>query len=260
MSSTEGDQSASFDIDSLLQFSPPQYMCQKCCALNLPLPPSSLTEKPVVCPVCQVKYLPTNEYPTWALKEYLKEEGAALSSLKNPIVHGQALALIARNFRAKDEDYPPICALYACLLQAQQFVHFTTYGISYEFIGALKLAAQRVTIRGVVTNVNADAVRELTEFPSEAPRLRIAVFGSGDRVYDVPHQKLIVVDGLVAFKGSTNLTIPGWRKAQKGLDLLEMVTDVAQVIKLHNEYFSPLWGQHRHSDYGDTIKMHGWDF
>jgi len=110
-----------------------------------------------------------------------------------------------------------------------------------------------VPIRGVVTNAEGETVRELKEFPSEAPRLQIQVFGSGDRVYDVPHQKLIVVDGLVAFKGSANLTLSGWRKAEKGLDLLEVVTDVDQVIKLHNEYFAPLWG--KHSDFSDTIEM-----
>jgi len=219
-------------------------MCQKCCALNLPLRPSFAAKDPPVCPVCQVQYLATDEYRNWQITDYLQKEARTFITFKNPIAHGQALALIARNIRVKKEHYPPIRALYACLLQAEQFVHFTTYGISHQFIGALKLAAQRVPIRGVVTNAEGDTVRELKEFPSEAPRLQIQVFGSGDRVSDVPHQKLIAVDGLVAFKGSTNLTISGWRKAEKGLDLLEVVTDVDQVIKLHNEYFSPLWGKH----------------
>lgn len=244
---------ASFDIDSLLRFTPPRFMCQKCCALNLPPRPSFASKDPIACPVCQVKYLSTDDYRNWQFLEYLRKEAGTSIEFKNPIAHGQHLASIARHFRAKKEHYPPVRALFAFLLQAEQFVHFTTYGISHQFIGALKLAAQRVTIRGVVTNAASNAIRELKEFPNEAPRLQIQAFGSGDRVYDVPHQKLIVVDGLVAFKGSTNLTVSGWRKAERGLDLLEVVTDVDQVIKIHNEYFSPLWGQH--SDCGDTIEM-----
>jgi hypothetical protein len=67
------------------------------------------------------------------------------------------------------------------------------------------------------------------------------------------HQKLVIIDGLLAFKGSANLTLNGWRKAAKGLDLVEVVTDVNEVTQLHNEYFSPAWGQS--SKHDDTIEM-----
>jgi phosphatidylserine/phosphatidylglycerophosphate/cardiolipin synthase-like enzyme len=56
-----------------------------------------------------------------------------------------------------------------------------------------------------------------------------------------PHQKLIVVDGLVAFKGSTNLTLNGRRKPTRGLDHVEFVTNINEVIDLHNRLFSPVW-------------------
>jgi hypothetical protein len=47
---------------------------------------------------------------------------------------------------------------------------------------------------------------------------------------------------LLAFKGSANLTMDGWRKAAKGLDSIEVATDVKEVIDLNNRLFSPVWG------------------
>jgi len=120
-------------------------------------------------------------------------------------------------------------------------------------IGALKLAAQNVQIRAVVANVDEQARSELTDYNAEAPRLRVQTFPSDMSYQDYPHQKLIVVDGLLAFKGSVNLTMNGWRKAAQALDMLEVVTNVDEVRSLHNKYFSPLWGQL--SDIGDTILM-----
>jgi hypothetical protein len=92
----------------------------------------------------------------------------------------------------------------------------------------------------------------LKDYPDEAPSLRIHAFAES-RFREVPHQKLIVIDGLLAFKGSSNLTLSGWRKADKGLDIIEVVTDVGEVIRLHNEYFSPLWA--RSSEIMDSIAM-----
>jgi hypothetical protein len=51
----------------------------------------------------------------------------------------------------------------------------------------------------------------------------------------------LIVDGLVAFKGSANVTNTGLRKADRGLDLSEIVTDYAQVTTLNNKYFAPVW-------------------
>jgi hypothetical protein len=232
-----------FDIDNFLQFQPPKYLCQKCCALNCP-PSLSYEEygKSIVCPVCQVEYIPVvNEYNYWQLEKYLDEEALTSIEFKNPIVHAKALARIVRNIKSKESSYPPIRGLFDLLLAAKQFVHFTSYGISHQFIGALKLLAQRINIRGIVTGVDDATAREIKEFPDEAQNLQIYIFDEKDGARDVPHQKLIVVDGLIAIKGSTNLTLNGWRKAAKGLDLLEIVTNIAEVTKLHNEYFSPLW-------------------
>lgn len=50
----------------------------------------------------------------------------------------------------------------------------------------------------------------------------------------------MIVDGLVAFKGSANLTNAGPRRADRGLDISEVVTDFEQVTDLNNKYFAPV--------------------
>jgi hypothetical protein len=122
-------------------------------------------------------------------------------------------------------------------------------------IGALKVIAQDVAVRGIVSNVSGETAAELIEYANDVPpgNFEVKVFGSGSGLHDVPHQKLIVVDGLLAFKGSANLTIPAWRKAADGLDIIEAVTDVEEVVQLHNRYFSPVWAQA--SGIGSQITM-----
>jgi phosphatidylserine/phosphatidylglycerophosphate/cardiolipin synthase-like enzyme len=94
----------------------------------------------------------------------------------------------------------------------------------------------------------------LEDYKNEAPNLEIKTICASSHKWDkLPHQKLIVIDGLLAFKGSANLTLGGWRKAQWGYDEIEVVTDVEKVINLHNRYFSPIWA--KLSDCGETIAI-----
>jgi hypothetical protein len=99
----------------------------------------------------------------------------------------------------------------------------------------------RVPVYGFVSGVEEYTRIELTEFPDEAPRLHAHVIQPAQGAWDAPHQKLIVVDGLFAFKGSTNLTNRAIRKADQGLDLNESVTNFQRVTDLNNRYFAPVW-------------------
>jgi phosphatidylserine/phosphatidylglycerophosphate/cardiolipin synthase-like enzyme len=244
---------AMFDIDTLLNFRPPRYMCQKCCALNLPkFSPFSDTE-PVVCEVCKVEYVPTNECNRSQLLDYFSRVAGTAFTFKEPLQHCQTLATYARMIRQRDSrHWPPLKSLLQLFLQAKKFIHFTTFGISETFVGALKVISQRVSVRGIVSNPGDRVISELTEFESEAPNLYVHMF-KADRLQDVPHHKLIVVDGLLAIKGSPNLTTFAWRKIEKGFEIADVVTDVEEVMHLHNQYFSPIWGER--SDKGDQIEM-----
>lgn len=257
----------SFDLTSLLAFTPPRYICAKCCALLLHLTSSVRAEK-VKCPVCGVEYLPTSSYSGHkAAEKYLKDYGFYIQ-FDDLIGHSQKLAKIAhemRDFLARQRthrstpngfDYfSPMRALFYALGSAKKFVHFTSYGISPMLLGAIKMAAQQVPIKGVVSNVEPQMVKELTVSQDEAPRLEIKVFERGAHWDKIPHQKLIVVDGLLAFKGSANLTISGWRKAAQGHEVIEVETDVREVVDLHNRFFSPIWAEVNEDIRNDTLPM-----
>src|SRR4051812_26558969 len=104
-----------FDIDSLLDFAPPIYMCQKCCALNSPY--REILPNEVVCGVCGVQYLASTDFSLWQVYRYLEEVARTSIRFKDPIRHCQALASIARRIRAPSEHYPPMRTLLTAFLQ-----------------------------------------------------------------------------------------------------------------------------------------------
>lgn len=227
----------SFDIDALLRYTPPQYVCERCFALLNALPETDAYR----CPVCTVMYVPTNEFPSAGA--YLAARGLALA-YDDAVAHGQRLALLARRTRAalaaQTTDYPPMRALMEALTLAKHCVHFTTFGISAIMLGALKMAAQRVAVRGIISGIKRDEMyRELTTHADDAPLLQTRLFGQNSQWF--PHQKLIIIDGMLAFKGSANMTDIGWRKAAHGQEVIEVLTDMREVVELNNRFFSPVW-------------------
>lgn len=67
-----------------------------------------------------------------------------------------------------------------------------------------------------------------------------------------------MIDGLIAFKGSANLTRSAWRKATEQREMIEAVTDPGEIAKLHNRYFSKVWlqwGSNRFMSLDDEIVM-----
>src|SRR5262249_6612532 len=119
----------------------------------------------------RVKYAPTKEFPVCGTLEFLKKASGV--SFEDPIAHCQSLARIARRAKSPNEFHPPIRSLLWALLQAKQFIHFTSYGISHIMIGALKAVAQRIDVRGLVSGADAQAASELKDYPREAPRLQV---------------------------------------------------------------------------------------
>jgi hypothetical protein len=212
---------AGFNLDQLLQFQLPQVRCTGCLALH------TASTVPALCGCCGQPL-----------------EDARPLHFADPIVHGQHLARIARELRQSQATsvptFPPMRALFETLAAAQQFVHFTTYGISAMLLGAVKLASFHIDVRGVISGIKNDSLlKELMSFPDESPNLQLRL--AQQEAHSFPHQKIIVVDGLVAFKGSANLTDYGWRKAAFGREYIEMVTDMNEVAELHNRFFSPVW-------------------
>lgn len=226
---------AGFDIEALVHFQPCDGVCVRCSALLHVESQTALT-----CPICHTHYEATPDYPTVA--SWLATQGLYIGK-SDLVAHAARLGSIAHHMRASLNSsyptYPPMRALLESLAAAQHFIHFTTFGISALLLGALKLAALQVAVRGVVSGVKNDVLlRELTDYSAESPRLDLRVVAN-DAYF--PHQKIVVIDGLMAFKGSANMTDFGWRKAAQGREVIEVVTDIAQVEHLHNRFFSPTW-------------------
>jgi Phospholipase D Active site motif len=236
-----------FDITTILDFQPPRLICPTCRGLmstvmaSYKVRPFSYT-----CPRCGEKYLESDADASDgrdALREHLNAEGCVIDHGTTLLAHARALAKVIRNSRGTEsgKPWPTARTLFEVISRARYFIHFASYGMSHQIIGALKLASTRVPVYGWASNVDANTRAELTEYPNEAPKLIAKVIPSDQSVFDAPHQKLLVVDGLVAFKGSANLTNAGLRKADRGLDISEVVTDYAQVTRLNNTYFAPVW-------------------
>jgi phosphatidylserine/phosphatidylglycerophosphate/cardiolipin synthase-like enzyme len=210
----------------------------------------------VICPVCGVQYVSKQRSLTLIAHRYFFSHGLTLK-FDNLIEYSRKLASIAQ--RARDtlnlptngrsflRPYPPMRALFEALNNAEKFVHFTTYGMSNMILGALKMTSQRVSVRGIISDADERLVGEFTNYMDEAPLMDTIMYERGSwsgGLSTSPHQKIVVVDGLLAFKGSTNLTVSGLRKAAQSLDNFEVVTDVKEVIDLHNRFFSRTWAEH----------------
>jgi hypothetical protein len=241
-----------FDITSILDFPPPSFVCPACRGL--------LHRKDIVtewnadpmvhsCRLCDVRYVAEEGAPEFspsrglAIYEHLRTGGWAIDH-RELFTHATALAEVIRESRGGRlglQPWPTMRTFFEVISRARYFVHFTSWGISHIMIGALKMASMRVPVYGFVSDVEANGRAELTEYPSEAPSLTARVIPSSQGIWDAPHQKLLIVDGLVAFKGSTNLTNAGPRRADRALDISEAVTDFAQVTELNNKYFAPVW-------------------
>lgn len=242
-----------FDIQNLLYFQQRQAQCQKCLAILPKMLRNQLQQ--IYCPVCRVQYAIFNNFQIEQFQAYFRNQGLYVE-INDPIEQCQQLASIANSMQQSSPNYPPIRGLLQALNQAQCFVHVTSWGISDQFLGFLKMAAQRVKVQGIVSLPPAQAwlLPELECYKNEAENLQIkAICASNHRWDELPHQKLVVIDGLMAFKGSANLTQTAWRKAGIGYDEVEIVTEVEKVIDLHNRYFSPVWANL--SAYGDTITI-----
>jgi hypothetical protein len=243
---------AGFDIRTLQNFTPVSFLCQKCMGLlsGWPVPRGQLLP---TCPVCSVQYLPAPGYTKYEVDRFLKDQGLHLE-LNDVLAQCKALAGAVTSF-PWDGQKSQMRSVLGAMSTAKILIHFISFGIDAFFLGALKLAAQRVPVRGIAANIDERVLDELTAFADDAPsgNFQVRHFIRDGMWREAPHQKLLVIDGLIAFKGSANLTTMGWRKADRGLDHVEIVTRVGDVIDLHNRLFAPIWADR--SGIGSAIEM-----
>jgi phosphatidylserine/phosphatidylglycerophosphate/cardiolipin synthase-like enzyme len=217
-----------FDIKTLLHFQPPQYQCEKCLALYKrdTVPGRKWGEKePPQCGVCEVQYTPA-DFKSSQVAAYLTSRGYEIK-IQDLVPHTRQLARIVADmntgcYTGEFPDFVPFVpfrnysafeALLEAIRQAQVFIHFTSVGISRLILGALLVAAQRVNVRGVVSNIDESMQAEFKQLNQEASGMWIKGFGKDSTWREMPHQKLVVIDGLLAFKGSANFIRIGMAKS-----------------------------------------------
>ena len=189
-----------FDITSLYTFAPAQYQCEKCLALlTCDLYLHSLREdvQSLTCPICHVVYQPTKAVSAYDWNKYFNRRGPTCLNAKDALAQAHQLAEITAHmgfYQQYPENmyrhlvrYSPLRGLLVALSVVQKFVHFTTYGgIPHILIGALKVTAQRVCVRGIVSGTRGEmlsenTVSELTDYRDEAPEMHVKIYDSSLR-------------------------------------------------------------------------------
>lgn len=232
-----------YDIRTSLISRPDRYLCWRCRGL-LDRLHCDVEARRVWCPVCKAEYT-DSENPAWRgyrpAHDWLESVRCEIKFV-NFERHLRSLAWIAERAASRCTPRPPTMrTILSALCEAQSFVHFATYGISHQLIGALKLASIRVPVYGWASYVDNNTRAELTEWPGETPNFHAKAIASSTWVASMPHQKLLIIDGLLAFTGSTNLTNAGLRNADAGRDISTVVTDISAVRDLNNKYFANVW-------------------
>lgn len=226
-----------FDITSLLKFAPPKYVCSSCGGIFTSGQEFfSEGQNIIKCPICSYR-----SGKEWDHRQQV--------STDNIVDHGRNLAQIAGTLGEQGYSptgmraytVTPTLLMFRALSKARSFVHFSTYGIDAMWFGALKMLAQRIWVRGIVSNLERGnlILRIIEEDRYAESELGINVFGSEA---DAPHVKFVIVDGLLLIKGSVNLTFSGLRtKAEQYRDSFEIITNIDEIREYNNRYFSSTW-------------------
>ncbi len=186
----------------------------------------------VSCSVCGVKY--KTEKDQW--DSFFKYHDGYVR-MEDPLKQAKSLVLAVRSFEGERYNISPIQLLFSLLSRSSKFVHFATWNISNDMLGALAMLASRIPVRGIIGGINAQQVDLITAFQKEIDGFELNIFG--DRTtFQGPHQKLLVFDGLVAIEGSANLSLNAWMKASDYRESLRVITEIDEVRKINNSYFS----------------------
>ena len=117
---------------------------------------------------------------------------------------------------------------------AKYFINVASEGLDPFFAGVLATKAKTDCKIKVVVMKQDDFLRKFVESIWE---LNITIKYNFES-----HQKLVVVDSILAFKGSANFTFAGWTREG---ETRELVTEPAIVKELNDKHFVPYykWGK-----------------
>lgn len=248
--------SADFDTRVLLQFNPPRLLCYRCRGLLSRMHVRKNAQREIIarsCPVCNLTYVKQGgRSPVFPLdlETYLSEVSTLgigspnrrlVLRFTDPLRQSERLAAIAQQI--DEGELLPLQGLIAALSAAQQFVHFVSLNVDGAMCGILSMVAQHAYVAGLVGKVSSDYVTDAVE------RLKLNI-----RMAAEVHQKLIVIDGLLAFTGGANLSLSAWHNSgEPRKDYVKAVTRLEEVEGLNNEYFARHWATVGGALKGETL-------
>lgn len=126
---------------------------------------------------------------------------------------------------------------------AETCIHIVTHGlISTPILNHLHTLATRVQVFAVISHMSRKAINTHgSALRHSYPQINAALLGTERGSRRMPHQKLIVIDGLMALSGSLNLTVAAWERAGLGLEIIHIHSAPSEAITLNNRFFAPIW-------------------
>jgi hypothetical protein len=227
-----------FDISSFTQFKPPAARCWLCLAL-WPIELASSVQR-FTCPGCNSYYVThLNSAVSYQNTQVYPGAGRKISFGSESMAHAIELAQLAEQLREVGEGgNPPLRILMKLLSASRAFIHVASFNFDDFTLALLEMSAQTTSIAAIFAGINPIDSDILDKVPFEAPGLECRVEGVRR---DQHHEKLIIIDGLLAVIGSPNLTRQAWRRVAANIEIIEVVTDIRRVAELNNRRFSLLW-------------------
>lgn len=188
-------------------------------------------KKDLACSICQ--YKEAFDYSN-ILKNYTLEDvyklAKALSSLRQ----------VCDPSIQRRTTKTPLFGLLNLLTMSSKFIHICTFSFDVPMLFVLKTISIRVPVVVVFNEKvnNSWLLEEIERSEKEDTNLQILQVSRD-------HQKLIVIDGLIAIKGSQNFTSRAWRNLQDNKEIADFETDVTKVRNLNNYYFASVVNEWR---------------
>lgn len=194
----------------------------------------------LICRYCKKMY--TKHNPLRADDVPLSEENFNVGIPKDSLRVVSTFAEVASKFypfiseaEFRNCDFYPPSLLYKAVKQAKHFVHLLTRSVDSSMLDVL--GQTDIQVRGFISS---------TEGINNLSRLNHYNQGNWQKglgFFQNIHTKLLVIDGVLAFKGSANLSEYAWRGAFGNYpkDIIEIVIDPLEIARLNNLYFVPTW-------------------
>lgn len=211
------------------------------------------------CPVCREKFTinftnfveERSTHPTIYSKEeqyekavddYFTIDGVGMVHLFDEhynLSHLVKMGWLAKRFNeTKDVNY-----LIQAISEAEYFIHFATFSFDLFFYGIFTIASQDIPVKGIIGKELRDWKKDiLKEGPDANERLkhsrgREIYFDRADKFNKV-HQKVLIIDGLIAFSGSMNLTSNGVKNLKQGKESFEAESVIEKVKEKDHRLFA----------------------